>query len=235
MKKTAVCISIFMFIGILCLASFSRGTEGYPDFDVLGADKTITDKTNDLYKYSESGYESTGTQVDWIDLVNATFEEGTENYTITLLLNGDYNNATIEMFIEINGTVRTEYDSYSSYDDIWIKLYKSSGTIENYVHSASALLDSPYQEWDIATISGKMITFTFPKENISNAIININPISEWRVLIYAEGDLGDTTYYDFMPNYSLPSLPGIPGFPLLMLGLTSLVSILLILRKVRKS
>lgn len=233
MKKTTICISLFMVIGLLCLAGFSHAAEeGYPGFGTVGDDNALIDNINDIYKSTGGGYESTSTQVGWIDLVNVTFEEGTENYTITAILNENYNNnATIQIDMEINGSAIGPTSIYSQYADFYVKVHEGDGSIQ-LMNSVGHYLP----EGNMATISGDQITWTFPIENITNLVFNTKSLSEWRVVVKSSGNAGTESYTDFIPNFSSASPTGdIPGFPLLIVSLISIVSIILIVKKVRKS
>jgi len=234
MKKTTISISLFMIIGLLCLAGFGQAVEeGYPGFGTVGSDKALIDNTNDIYKSTGDGYEFTSTQVGWIDLVNVTFEQGTENYTITAILNDNYHsNATIQIDMEINGSAIGSNSIYSQYADFYVKVQEGDGSIQ-LMNSVGRYIP----EGNMAIISGDQITWTFPIENITNLVFNTKLIPEWRVVVKSSGNAGTESYTDFFPNFSSTSSPtgDIPGFSLLIVSLISIVSIVLIMKKVRKS
>jgi len=239
-KEFAIYIPLISFIGLLLLSNFGCAVDGYPAYITIGDDNNVVDSTNDLFLYSPtSNFEATSEYIPWLDILNITFETiGTgsdENYTIVMRLNGDYNNnATIYLWMEVNGTISSS-ESYSNeynmkqFADFHVRISNGMG----YIQLGNSL--GTYISHDIAEVKNDLINWTFPKVNITNLIFNTKSISQWKILARSSGEYGSTAYADLIPNFSSSTgTNGIPGYSLLIVGLVSVISVLLAIKIVRK-
>jgi hypothetical protein len=231
MKKVVIPLSLITIIGLLFLAGTAHAYDGYPAWETIGTDNTLVDDTNDLY-LSDSGFSESSEQILSLDLLNVSFSETGDNYTMIIELGGDYSilNASINLYAEITGDQVGSLDNQLSLrtsSDFYVKIFENNGEIDRNMICKSI------QHQDIAVITGSMINISFPKDNITSEISSPLGITQWKVLVEAFGDSGGNTYYDILPNFGSGS-NGIPGYSLLLVGLISTISLLISVKKIRK-
>jgi hypothetical protein len=231
MKKITIFISFFTIVGILFLAVPVQAYEGYPAWELVGADNELLDNTNDLY-ISDSGFQDSSEQIPALDLINVSFSETGNNYTMLIGLGGDYSdlNATIYLYAEITGDQADNLDNQINLrtnSDFYVIIEEVEGEIKKLMVCQSI------QHQDVAVITGNMINISFPKDNVTSRISSVQDISQWKVLVESYAESGGNTYTDLIPNFGAgPN--GIPGYPLLIVGLISIISLLIAVKKIRK-
>jgi len=224
-KKIALYLLIWCFFGFSLFPLFVQA-KGLPPFPVtmerVGDDNQLTDQSNDLYREVEDKFTSVSVQIPWIDLKNISFDENGSNYTVTVGLNGNFNvsaSMSIYIYLDINSSGLEAKDSY-------LYLYVSPSSSKVICEGIST-----YEQYDIHTINGEIITWTFPKLNVTDIIPNSNLIPEWKVLVLSWGDFLSTAYYDFVGV----SAGNISAYPLIFFGLISVATLFILLKKVRNS
>ena len=224
-KKIALSLSIWCFFGILLfpLIVYAIDFPPFPEtMERVGDDNTVTDQTEDLFIIGSNRYTSVSIVLPWLDLKNITFAETGSNYSISVGLNGIFNASAdmrISISLDINNSGTTPDSPY---------LFLSLSPSQNKVRCQGIIT---YEQYNIHTINGKIITWTFPKLNVTNIVINNESIPEWKVFIFSYGDFLGGNYFDFMGV----SRGSIPAYPLIILAIISITSILFISKKIKKS
>ncbi|MBD3196637.1 MAG: hypothetical protein GF317_16395 [Candidatus Lokiarchaeota archaeon] len=231
MKKKSIYLSLFAIVVFLFLAVPVQAYEGYPSWEIVGTDNALLDNTNDLY-LSNSDFQESSESIPSLDLLNTTFSEVGDNYTILIELGGDYSvlNATIYLYAEITGDQVGNLASQISLrtnSDFYVTIFENSGKIDRNMVCQSI------QHQNIAVITGNKINISFPKDNVTSRISSVLDISQWKVLVEAYAESGGNSYTDLMPNFNNLNLPGgIPGYSLLVIGLISMIALLFSVKKI---
>ncbi|TXT63336.1 MAG: hypothetical protein BAJALOKI3v1_390030 [Promethearchaeota archaeon] len=216
-------ICSFLTISLFLPLGRANGIIEFPiDMGTVGNDMEITDQTDDLYIQEGDQYVSVPTQIAWIDLKKISFADSGLNYTLTIELNEDFNETSIiNIYLDVNNS---GLEARNSKLQVSIspflggpnsRLSHEGITIQNGIH----------------TINGNIVSFTFPKLNITDLIPNTRPIPEWRVLVRSQGDSLGTYYFDFIGF----SNPIILAYPMVVIFLVSIVSIFVPLRRFKKA
>lgn len=226
MKKPVIFISIIAFVGVITLSGYTLSISvTYPDFETVGSDYTVSDEVDDLLILSGGSFSSASVKVDWLDIVNTTFDDTGSNYTVTVNLNGDYHpNASLWVYMDIN---QSDVFIFTSY--LGLQLLEGESSVLCTSHLGT------YAQENITTIRGNAVIWTFPKINVTELVPNNKSVSEWQILTRVKGDYGTTNYIDLMPNFSTTPPNGIPGYSMLIVALILIVSVLLIFKKDIKS
>lgn len=245
MKKKVIALSFLILASLLVFSSFSTAIFTLKHEKVVGADHELTDPKDDLDELKDLGLVSTSEEFPWMDIETLNFTEGDGNYTVQMKLLGDYNtsakNVDFEIHLNINESDTEPWNSYfcvSIYT--WDNLTQCKVRCDTSIDTYQLYYDNPESE----NIDGNVVSWTFPKENITKLVPNNKEISKWKVGAYSKarimtGEATHTKYVDQVPNSSsdAPSDSnggGIPGFPLLLVGLISVGSILAIAKKLKK-
>jgi hypothetical protein len=262
-KKTILLAILFVFSPFLITIS-SRSYEAF------GTDLAINDPADDVWTvsytagggggylfYSGSSFDSSAysSQVTvsyvgktslypFIDIIKLAIEDTGTNYKITLTLKADYNSTALTessgnaIAFYFNANASTYVNATES--PFWVTIGYGSAN----GHVACLTYKGYYAASAVSVISGKTVTWEFPKSSIDNLIDNIKPVAQWEATGTAVWYHATETAADYAVDFlsdqksenQLAALSGgtVPGYPILILSGVFLGTTLVLLKKALK-
>ncbi len=244
-SKYAIC-SLLIIISSIMGLSFLSGA-----YETMGDDKEVTDNADDVIlvddvrSFSTESTETTD-KYPYVDMKTLTIAETGANFTITVGLKDNYNHSATFFAIVINLDINGSELSIGTQSYFTVNITTiSSANLSRTMSSVKCVSSTgTYTQGNISTVSGKTVTWMFPKTNVTELVPNNKSISEWRVEAYSfDAPAAPGSYQGAIDEIGIVSGLGfdfdfnfdIPGYPLLFLATISIGSIVILIRKEKNS
>jgi hypothetical protein len=182
MKKRYILLLFVLCFGILNSVLYLKyGTA----FENIGSDQKLSDRIDDLWYVSTNGSEIQSIEKidthDYLDISNLSISEKTGYYEVKIQLRGLYNKTMLESHNDSHITAWIYVNDPIEPNKWNAPLVCTIGKNHPQGYVLATMNNKRYENNSAAAINKKVITWRFPKDNITNVLENVEEVNKWNV------------------------------------------------------